>query len=225
MESVARKRKKRSPKTDAARRREYEKRRARSQREHIEFPKEKHCNGCDRTLVASEFYVVRRSTHGLSDRCRECTRRYQKQRYARDPRNSIKMSRDYLEKQRRQQLEFEAGRSDVPSTKVVREMKQYGLTIEMFLEMEKAQGGKCAVCGCAPSEVQGHRSTRLYIDHCHETGVIRGLLCNRCNTGIGYFQNSGERLESAANYLRRTGASHAEESNSVSLFFNVSVCG
>jgi hypothetical protein len=53
--------------------------------------------------------------------------------------------------------------------------------------------GPCAICG----EVRG-----LYKDHCHATGRRRGMLCIRCNTGIGQLQDSPELLEKAAAYIR-----------------------
>ena len=53
----------------------------------------------------------------------------------------------------------------------------------------------CDICG------RDNGSRRLNIDHCHETGVVRGMLCNRCNRGIGCFLHDTERLLAAARYL------------------------
>lgn len=60
----------------------------------------------------------------------------------------------------------------------------------------KFQGGGCGICGCKPGP------TRLAVDHCHTTGLLRGLLCYRCNRGFGLFHdNDTARLLKAADYL------------------------
>ena len=58
------------------------------------------------------------------------------------------------------------------------------------------QNGKCAICG---REDNGAR--RFCVDHDHETGRIRGLLCGRCNTGLGFFEDNTEALRAALEYL------------------------
>ncbi len=75
-----------------------------------------------------------------------------------------------------------------------RNCKKYGLTKDKLDEMMKAQDNKCAVCGETSQKA-------LHIDHCHATGVVRGLLCNNCNTGIGFFRDNPELLKNAADYL------------------------
>ena len=61
--------------------------------------------------------------------------------------------------------------------------------------MHDAQGGLCAICGRKQPEKW------LAVDHDHETGVIRGLLCSRCNSGLGQFKDNPDRLRLAADYL------------------------
>lgn len=77
-------------------------------------------------------------------------------------------------------------------------MKRYGLTVEQYNQMFAEQGGVCAICG--QQEVHEYRR-RLSVDHNHETGEVRGLLCHACNTGLGKFGESAERLQRAVNYL------------------------
>lgn len=62
--------------------------------------------------------------------------------------------------------------------------------------MIEYQGGKCALC-----EEQCLTERELAIDHCHKTGKIRGLLCNRCNMALGAFQDNPLLLEKAIYYL------------------------
>jgi hypothetical protein len=73
------------------------------------------------------------------------------------------------------------------------------LTLAMFDRLYAAQGGCCAICRC---EI-GHRSRTTHIDHCHTTGEVRGLLCQKCNHGIGIFDDDPARLRIAADYLER----------------------
>ena len=77
--------------------------------------------------------------------------------------------------------------------------RQYGITLEQYDEMLEEQNYRCAICN-NEDEVEGRR---LAIDHCHTTGVVRGLLCGKCNRGIGLFYDSRELLERAINYLNK----------------------
>lgn len=63
-------------------------------------------------------------------------------------------------------------------------LRRYGLTVFAARELEKAQGGKCAICADGISLKDAHRS---HIDHDHETGRVRGILCAPCNQAIPYF--------------------------------------
>lgn len=73
-------------------------------------------------------------------------------------------------------------------------VKRFGLTPETYRELLAKQGGVCLIC---------HRvdSRQLSVDHDHLTGAIRGLLCNRCNRGIGLLRDSADLCRSAAAYL------------------------
>ena len=73
----------------------------------------------------------------------------------------------------------------------------YGITIEDYDRMLAEQGGKCAICP-RTNPVNGGR---FHVDHDHNTGKIRGLLCSNCNTSIGLAQDNPEILISAAHYI------------------------
>lgn len=86
------------------------------------------------------------------------------------------------------------------TTKNMNLMKKYGITPEQHLEMFNLQGRKCAICGA------GEQLTSKqfpHVDHCHKTGKVRGLLCQKCNHGIGLFNDNPELLRAAASYLER----------------------
>ncbi len=75
-------------------------------------------------------------------------------------------------------------------------IKQYGLTPEDYQALMEAQEGKCALCRKECSS-----GNRLSVDHNHDTGRVRGLLCRNCNRGIGLLQESPEILQRAVGYL------------------------
>lgn len=74
--------------------------------------------------------------------------------------------------------------------------KMFGIGIAEYEEMLVSQEGKCAICG------QRDEHFSLAVDHCHDKGQIRGLLCSQCNRGLGLFKDSPDLLLKAAEYLR-----------------------
>jgi hypothetical protein len=76
----------------------------------------------------------------------------------------------------------------------------YGLTPEEYDAMLSAQGGGCAICG--GTDINGY-GKRLAVDHCHDTGRVRGILCGKCNRGIGCFDHDPERLAAAVAFLEK----------------------
>ena len=75
----------------------------------------------------------------------------------------------------------------------------YGITPEQYDVMLAKQNGKCAICSV---KKPGGRTKMFFIDHCHSTGSIRGLLCMRCNTGLGLILDSPKYLLNAISYLK-----------------------
>lgn len=72
----------------------------------------------------------------------------------------------------------------------------YDITYEDYEKMEKNQLGLCAICKTQPNG-------RLYIDHDHTTNKVRGLLCQKCNSGLGMFKDNIQNLLNAINYLEQ----------------------
>lgn len=103
--------------------------------------------------------------------CAQCNRDYQRER-----RTNPETREAHLEADKRRQRKF-----------------LYGITAEQFDALVLEQNGCCAVCN-KPTE-------KLCVDHCHESGKIRGLLCNTCNAGIGLLGDTAEALMNAATYL------------------------
>ncbi len=73
--------------------------------------------------------------------------------------------------------------------------RKFGITLADYDRILEEQGGRCAICGDDPGDVT------LHVDHDHDTGEIRALLCIRCNNGIGLFRESPELFDAAATYV------------------------
>ncbi len=86
-----------------------------------------------------------------------------------------------------------------PDARRKRALAQYGLDEDLYSGLLETQGGKCAICG----SLEGRSGLDLFVDHDHDTGAIRGLLCGNCNTGIGMLGDDPDRLETATAYLRK----------------------
>lgn len=84
-------------------------------------------------------------------------------------------------------------------------LRKYGMTLEQYASKLVAQGGKCAIC---KTDNWGGMWGVPQIDHDHETGKVRDLLCDNCNNGIGRFGDDPARLVVAAAYLRKWAKKH-----------------
>lgn len=71
---------------------------------------------------------------------------------------------------------------------------RYGISLEQYELMYRVQKGKCKICK------EKHKN--LNVDHCHKNGKIRGLLCGKCNKGLGIFKDSTLLLKKAIMYLK-----------------------
>jgi hypothetical protein len=139
----------------------------------------KRCKKCQVDKPLSEFYVLKRGhagrvTPGHFSECKDCNRA---------------RGRESMRKLRAADPDY-AWRRHL--------MCLYGITPEDYCRLLEAQGGCCAVCG---SQEAGGRGKRFHVDHDHETGQVRGLLCHACNTGLGALGEDVTRLMAAAAYL------------------------
>lgn len=75
---------------------------------------------------------------------------------------------------------------------------KYGISLEDYEAMLEKQGGVCAACG----DVETRKDTQhLAVDHDHSTGVVRGILCQKCNTALGLLNDDPQRISALLNYL------------------------
>jgi len=90
--------------------------------------------------------------------------------------------------------------------KILQEKKEYhlkvkyDLTPQKYQEMLEAQNGVCAICGGINNT---SKRTKLYVDHCHDSNTVRGLLCDSCNRGLGNFKDNMSNLSKAIQYLTK----------------------
>lgn len=80
----------------------------------------------------------------------------------------------------------------------------YGLTQEDFDTLLRKQEYKCFSCGKTHKD---HKNDRLFVDHCHTTGKVRGLLCNNCNFALGAIKDNVDTLKNLIKYLEEANGS------------------
>lgn len=139
----------------------------------------KTCTKCGEVKPLAEFHVRRASRDGLAPKCKPCNGRH-----------VAEWKRAHPE---RVNANNKASRARTDQAAYWRE-RRYGLSPEAYLHLLDEQANACAICGEAAD---------LVVDHCHDTLEVRGLLCRRCNLGLGYFLDDPSRLDAAQKYLRR----------------------
>jgi len=134
------------------------------------------CNKCNADKTENDFYTYKRKAY--PDRvyrntiCKECQKAGTKRWNRENPEKARELDR--LKKRRKR-------------------FRKLGITEKDFAGMKKSQKGRCAICGDKPKI--------LCVDHDHETGDVRGLLCNGCNVALGYLKDNPKTAEAAAAYL------------------------
>jgi hypothetical protein len=140
----------------------------------------KRCSKCRKQKPVEAFNKDRHKKDGRCATCRECTTSYQ--------RSHADYFRDYAQKHK-------GHRAQLVRAAALR--RNYGLTLSLFKVMLDEQEGKCAIC-----ELPFNSKTRRpVVDHNHEKGGVRGILCDRCNKGLGFFDDNPARLVMARIYI------------------------
>lgn len=82
-------------------------------------------------------------------------------------------------------------------------VRTYGITVQDYEQMFEAQSGLCMICNTEGFVMNEKRhKMKLVVDHCHSTGVVRGLLCHNCNRALGLLHDDISRFERAISYLK-----------------------
>ena len=185
----------------------------------------KTCSLCKEAKPAAEFWANTKSRDGLHSRCKDCCRTKSAEwkrshpekvkEYAADwrKRNPEKMKRwdreQYLKDPKawnaRQAAYSRRWKAENPERHERQRRERwlrmkYGIDVADYERLLAQQGGVCAIC-------KGHQSGKqrryLAVDHCHSTGRVRGLLCDRCNLTVGRYEDDPELFDATAAYLRR----------------------
>jgi hypothetical protein len=171
----------------------------------------KKCTKCSEIQDLSAFNRQKRNiTTGLSSWCKECiskhetnknhTPDYDGQKQCKKCLSILDRVNFFLDKRNLDGLESRCKSCCVKRARK-KDIEKYGITEEQYSNMYNNQNGCCAICN---SNVTGiDRTKNFSIDHCHETGNVRGLLCNWCNQGLGMFRDSSELLEKAIKYIKK----------------------
>ena len=139
----------------------------------------------------------RRTRHENRDEANRRQRAY----YARNKERIRATNRSIVKRLEQQADAHESLGRGYNTTKAwVRRLRLCGLTPKDYHRMFEAQNGLCAICRTADTG----RFKVFAIDHCHRTDAVRGLLCDKCNRGLGMFNDSIAMLEQAIAYLQQT---------------------
>jgi hypothetical protein len=163
-------------------------------------PEVKRCSKCGQVKTLSDFYREPGCRDGYRPECKTCNLARRAEWYAQNRQREIARVRAWQQANRaRVNAAAQARRSANPGSSREGYLKRtFGITQAEYDAMLAAQGGGCAICGRTPREGKS-----LHVDHDHETGRIRGLLCFRCNGGLGQFAEDEDRLVAATAYLGR----------------------
>lgn len=158
----------------------------------------KQCTKCGAEKPTSEFYKGSSRANykdGLSPWCKACARDYQREQRQRDPEKVRASRRESARKWRAKRADYTR---DVYRAKGWKKhvFRTYGLTDAGYSSLLAQQHGRCRICFSEPDPGQ-----RLHVDHDHDTGEVRALLCRRCNTLLGMARDESYIIESALQYL------------------------
>jgi hypothetical protein len=157
----------------------------------------KRCKKCGETKPLSEFYRATGMKDGHRSECKACHKTKQQRWYQENRQHAIaqvkawqQANKEHLHAYRR---EYRQRRKAEERDAYLR--RTFGITQADYDALLDAQGGGCAICGKRPGKIA------LHVDHDHETGEIRGLLCVGCNNALGRFHDDVALLLRAIGYV------------------------
>lgn len=182
------------------------------------------CGKCKKSLPAIEFGADKRTKSGLKSYCRSCEREYLRDHTARNREKireqkkehrlnhseqyEISSHRDYRKHRVERLAQAKLWRIDHQEDLRYKYLeKTYGLSKDQYLKMMYTQDQRCAICRCQFQALVVSNSTKITpnVDHTHGSNpvTVRGILCRRCNIGLGKFKDDSELVNKASIYLDR----------------------
>jgi hypothetical protein len=161
----------------------------------------KTCSRCREAKTAENFHSAPNCRDGLQSRCKGCQNAVNADWARRNPEKKSAAHTDWVERNRAHVNAAQRGRykKDPERFKDYERRQNYGLEPGQYAAMLAAQGHRCAICGTAEPGKRG-----FHVDHCHQTRIVRGILCHHCNLLIGHAKESEVILGSAIEYLKST---------------------
>lgn len=159
------------------------------------------CTHCRTTLPIGDFHKEKRGADGFQRWCKVCSNEYRRTAYATRPAWRVRCKRD------RHRYYSKNPAKVIQRTRENEIKRKYGLTWDEYQALLILQDNRCALCSTETPGGQGS----WHVDHNHETGDIRGLLCHRCNTSLGTWENFQKKL--GADMLSRYLTSSAVKRN------------
>ena len=161
----------------------------------------KTCIGCNKTKPTSEFFKHIRSKDGFGSHCKDCQNLASKEYLRLHPKKHKKYVDAWLEKHPGWYNAYQVKRRKANPIKAKNKDLFYthGITLEVYNSLLIKQDNKCAICERSAKSFKRD----LAVDHDHKKKIIRGLLCDRCNLGLGYFVDSISMLKRAIKYLNK----------------------
>lgn len=164
----------------------------------IDSPTGRICCHCKKKKPFSEFNKNNGigGVAGLHRECKQCQHKHQKKWYQRNREKVCAKTREYHRKHR-----LNPGYKAKERGQHLR--IAYGITLAEYDKMLEKQNGVCAICSRPEIAKNQYGIKRLSVDHNHETGQVRALLCNKCNRTLGAAGDDIELLKKLIKYLRK----------------------
>lgn len=161
------------------------------------------CTVCGEVKLLEDFPKHPKGMAGRLGWCKICNNAKARERYNRNETNSCEKRRESKREydQRRYAEMIERGEKPKKNPITAKNsylLRNYGITYEQYLQLLEKQNHKCAICGTQESDRKGGD---LVVDHCHRSGKIRGMLCQKCNLMLGNANDLVNTLEQAIIYL------------------------
>lgn len=168
----------------------------------------KTCKTCEQVKSHNDFYTDKNKRDKLKSTCKPCAkiinaewRRNNADHVKAKKREIVAKNADYYKKANEEWRRKNAERlSEYNINQKL--INNYGITMADYEVILASQNNCCAICSKTPQE----SGRRLYVDHNHKTGVVRGLLCINCNSAIGKLGDSVALLKNAIQYLEDRGS-------------------
>lgn len=165
------------------------------------------CKQCGVEKELDLFYVDRRQKSGRSSACISCIKPKLAEHYQKNKPKRLAQVKAYREANKETRKAYSRAYQRKNAKKILAQRKdsgydleyKYGLSLSQYACLLSAQNGTCKICGARPEDCRPHG--RLNVDHDHDTGKVRGLLCNQCNVALGGFRDSPALLLNAVKYL------------------------